>query len=283
MQPLDYCRDKAAASGSSFLAGFRFLPPEKRDAMTALYAYCRELDDVVDDCTDTGVAAVTLNWWRLELGKVFAADGVPEHPVMQALKPCVHTFGLPENELAQIIDGMDMDLTRARYNSFAELQTYCQCVAGVVGRLIARILGFQNPATLDYADTMGLALQLTNIIRDVGEDARMGRIYLPIEDLQRFEVPAADILHGRSSEAFARLMAFQIERARQTYREAVALLPAEDRRSQKSGLVMAAIYYALLREIELDGGGNVLKYKLAIPKPRKLRIALKTWIGGFRP
>ena len=283
MHPLDYCRDKAAASGSSFLAGFRFLPPEKRDAMTVLYAYCRELDDVVDDCSDAGVAAVTLNWWRLELGKVFAADGVPEHPVMQALKPCVHGFGLPENELAQIIDGMEMDLTRVRYSSFAELQTYCQCVAGVVGRLIARILGFQNPATLDYADKMGLALQLTNIIRDVGEDARMGRIYLPVEDLQRFGVPAADILHGRSGEAFARLMAFQIGRARQTYREAAALLPAEDRRNQKSGLVMAAIYYALLREIELDGGGNVLKYKLAIPKPRKLRIALKTWIGGFRP
>lgn len=282
MHPLDYCRDKAAASGSSFLAGFRFLPPEKRDAMTVLYAYCRELDDVVDDCSDAGVAAVTLKWWRQELGKVFG-EGVPEHPVMQALKPCVHRFGLPENELAQIIDGMEMDLTRARYNTFAELQHYCQCVAGVVGRLIARILGFRQPATMDYADRMGLALQLTNIIRDVGEDARMGRIYLPIEDLQRFEVPAADILHGRGSAAFERLMAFQIARARQTYREAVALLPAEDRRSQKSGLVMAAIYAALLREIERDGGGNVLKYKLAIPKPRKLRIALKTWLLGFAP
>lgn len=283
MHSLEYCRDKAMASGSSFLAGFRFLPPTQRDAMTVLYAYCRELDDVVDDCSDAGVAAVTLRWWRMDLAKVFAAGEVPEHPVMQALQPCVAAFGLPENELAQIIDGMEMDLTQVRYHRFADLQHYCQCVAGVVGRLIARILGFSQRATLDYADTMGLALQLTNIIRDVGEDARMGRIYLPVAELQRFAVPAADILHGRSSPAFERLMAFQIERARQTYRAAVALLPESDRRRQKSGLVMAAIYYALLREIERDGGGNVLRYKLAIPTPRKMRIALKTWLLGFKP
>ena len=163
------------------------------------------------------------------------------------------------------------------------MQQYCQRVAGVVGRLIARILGFQDAAVLDYADKMGLALQLTNIIRDVGEDAVAGRIYLPVEDLQRFNVPAADLLQRRNSREFAELMAFQVARARQTYSEAVALLPAAERRGQKAGLVMAAIYYALLNEIERDGAANVLRYKLAIPKPRKARIALKTWLLGFKP
>ena len=283
MTPYDYCHQKAEESGSSFLAGFRFLPPEKRRAMTVLYAYCRELDDVADDCADPAVAAQTLAWWRQDAAKVFHGTALPEHPVNQAMREVAPAYGLPENELTAVIDGVEMDLTPARYADFAALQQYCQRVAGVVGRLIARILGFQDAAVLDYADKMGLALQLTNIIRDVGEDAVAGRIYLPVEDLQRFNVPAADLLQRRNSQAFAELMAFQVARARQTYREAVALLPAAERRGQKAGLVMAAIYYALLNEIELDGAANVLRYKLAIPKPRKARIALKTWLLGFKP
>ena len=283
VEPLQYCQHKAAASGSSFLNGFRFLPRAKREGMTVLYAYCRELDDVVDDCSDAGVAATTLNWWQAELAKVFAPGGVPEHPVMRALQPVVQRFGLPEHELTQIIDGMRMDLSHARYADFAELQHYCQCVAGVVGRLITRILGFTQPQTLDYADKMGLALQLTNIIRDVGEDARMGRIYLPVTELQQYDVPAAAILNGSGGEGFARLMDFQVARARQCYHEAVALLPAADARAQKPGLIMAAIYYALLQEIAADGAAHVLQYKLAIPGPRKACIALKTWLLGFKP
>lgn len=282
-QALAYCQQKARASGSSFLAGFRFLSRPQREAMTVLYAYCRELDDVVDDCSDTQVAATTLNWWRQELGKVYAGDGIPEHPVMQAMRQVVPVFALPQEELDQIIDGMYMDLNQARYATFADLQVYCQCVAGVVGRLIARILGFANTQTLNYADKMGLALQLTNIIRDVGEDARLGRIYLPTEELAEYQVPAAAILHGSGGVDFAQLMTFQVHRARQCYRDAVALLPDEDAKKQKVGLVMAAIYYALLAEIEADGAQNVLRYKLAIPGPRKLRIALKTWLTGFKP
>ena len=282
MSPLLYCQQKTAVSGSSFLAGFRFLPEQKRNAVTVLYAFCRELDDVVDECSDAHVAQTTLNWWRIELAKVFA-DEVPEHPVCQALKPVVVEFGLPESELEEIINGMQMDLEQARYGTFAELSQYCYRVAGVVGRLITRILGFSEERTLQYAEKMGLALQLTNIIRDVGEDARNGRIYLPTEELQRFNVPAQTILQLKPDEAFKALMVFQAERAQETYREAVALLPAVDRKRQKVGLVMGSIYYALLQEICADGLENVLKYKIAIPKPRKQRIALKTWLFGFKP
>ena len=282
MQPLDYCRQKAAESRSSFLAAFRFLPQRRQDAMTVLYAFCRELDDVVDDCTDMQVAQTTLNWWRADLAKVFDG-GAPEHPVCRALQGVVAEFALPHDELAEIIEGMQMDLTQARYANFAELQLYCHRVAGVVGRLITRILGFSRPETLDYADKMGLALQLTNIIRDVGEDARNGRIYLPMEDLQRFDVPAQTIMQAAPTPQFAALMAFQIARARAIYREALALLPAADKKAQKMGLILAAIYYALLNEIERDGAQNVLKYKIAIPGPRKKRIALKTWLFGFKP
>lgn len=282
MQPIEYCNLKAAESGSSFLAGFRFLSPSQRDAMTVLYAFCRELDDVVDDCTDEGVAQTTLNWWRGDLDTVFS-DRLPEHPVNQALQKILRAFVLPKQELEEIIHGMQMDLTQSRYADFDGLQLYCYRVAGVVGCLIARILGFTNLKTLDYAAKTGLALQLTNIIRDVGEDARRGRIYLPVNELQRFNVPAADIMAGRSTPEFKSLMAFQVDRAKQIYREAAALLPQEDRKNQKTGLVMAAIYYALLKEIERDGADNVLKYKISIPGPRKKRIALKTWLFGFKP
>ena len=282
MLALDYCHQKAAESHSSFLSGFRFLSLEKRNAITVLYAFCRELDDVVDGCTDPNVAQITLNWWRSDLEKVFNNE-MPEHPVHKALKDIRENFDLPKNEFEALIDGMQMDLEQARYGSFDKLKLYCHRVAGVVGCLIARILGFSNPKTLEYADKMGLALQLTNIIRDVGEDARQGRIYLPIEEMQKFDVPANVIMQCKPTDNFAKLMQFQVNRARETYREAMLLLPAEDKKSQKVGLIMAAIYYALLNEIDRDGAQNVLTYKIAIPSPRKKRIALKTWLFGFKP
>ena len=282
MLALDYCHQKAAESHSSFLSGFRFLSVEKRNAITVLYAFCRELDDVVDGCTDPNVAQITLNWWRSDLEKVFNNE-MSEHPVHQALKDIRASFDLPKNEFEALIDGMQMDLEQARYDSFDELKLYCHRVAGVVGCLIARILGFSNQKTLEYAEKMGLALQLTNIIRDVGEDARQGRIYLPIEEMQKFDVPANVIMQCKPTDNFAKLMQFQVDRARETYREAMLLLPAADKKSQKVGLIMAAIYYALLNEIDRDGAQNVLTYKIAIPSPRKKRIALKTWLFGFKP
>ncbi|PHV13022.1 presqualene diphosphate synthase HpnD [Chitinimonas sp. BJB300] len=275
MTPDQYCEDKAAQSGSSFYYSFRFLPLETRRAITALYAFCREVDDVVDETHDENVARTTLNWWRSEVGNLYA--GTPQHPVTRALQPHVARLQLPREQLLQIIDGMEMDLTQARYNSFKDLQEYCYLVASVVGLLSARIFGVSDDKTYVYAEKLGLAFQLTNIIRDVGEDARRGRIYLPVDELQRFNVPAADIQHYRESDNFKSLMAFQIERAEGYYQEALAILPRPDRKHQRAGLVMAAIYRATLEEIKADGPGKVLNQRLSLTPIRKLWLAWKTW------
>ena len=275
MSPEEYCQQKAAQSGSSFYYAFLFLPPEQRRAITALYAFCREVDDAVDEISDPGVAATTLQWWRHEVQSLY--DGNPQHPATRALQPAIAAYGIEQTRLNEIIDGMEMDLHQNRYLDFAALQRYCYHVAGVVGILSARIFGFSNPQTLKYAETLGTAFQLTNIIRDVGEDARKGRIYLPMDELQRFGITAADVLHYRESESFDKLMAFQIERAEHYYQEALSLLPAEDRRAQRPGLMMAAIYRTLLREIKRDGC-KVLNQRTALTPIRKLWIAWRTWI-----
>ncbi|HPE03203.1 MAG: presqualene diphosphate synthase HpnD [Thauera sp.] len=274
MNPHDYCQDKAAKSGSSFYYSFMFLPPERRQAITALYAFCREVDDVVDECHDLSLAQTKLEWWRQEVGRVYA--GTPTHPVGHALKDVIKGFRLPQEQLFEIIDGMAMDLSQTRYLDFKGLQLYCYRVASVVGLLAAEIFGYQDRQTLKYAHDLGLAFQLTNIIRDVGEDARRGRIYLPIEDLQRFEVPAKDLLEARYSDAFRELMAFQAERAEKFYDQAFAQLPAIDRKAQRPGLVMAAIYRTLLREIAADGF-LVLDRRTSLTPLRKVWLAGTTW------
>ena len=277
MTPDQYCQDKAARSGSSFVTSFRFLPAEKRRAITAVYAFCREVDDVVDECRDPLVAQASLDWWRGEVAALFA--GRPQHPVGRALLPAAEKFGLEQRQFLEIIDGMEMDLRQQRYPDFPALDRYCYRVAGVVGELAAAIFGALNPATLEYARTLGLAFQLTNIIRDVGEDARRGRIYLPLDELARFGVTEEDILRGRETEAFYRLMAFQAERAWGCYRQAFAALPREERRAQRPGLIMAAIYQALLREIEADGF-HVLRQRISLGPGYKLWLALKAWLTG---
>ena len=274
MNPHDYCQDKAARSGSSFYYSFMFLPAERRQAITALYAFCREVDDVVDECHDLSLAQTKLEWWRQELGRVYG--GTPTHPVGHALKDVIKGFRLPQEQLLEIIDGMAMDLSQTRYLDFKGLQLYCYRVASVVGLLAAEIFGYQDRQTLKYAHDLGLAFQLTNIIRDVGEDARRGRIYLPIEDLQRFNVPAKDLLEARYSEQFRALMAFQAERAEKFYDQAFAQLPAVDRKAQRPGLVMAAIYRTLLREIARDGF-MVLDRRTSLTPLRKVWLAGTTW------
>ncbi len=275
MTPDEYCQHRTAQSGSSFYYSFLFLPPQRRRAITALYAFCREVDDSVDDCTDAGVAQAKLAWWRQELGRLF--DGTAQHPVTRALAPALQPFGIKREYLAEIIDGMEMDLIQNRYADFAALEQYCHRVAGVVGLLAASIFGYRDERTPTYAHTLGLAFQLTNIIRDVGEDSRKGRIYLPLSELRQFEVGEADILHARQSENFIRLMAFQIRRARSYYATALQQLPDVDRKAQRPGLVMAAIYRSLLDEIEADGC-RVLSQRTALTPIRKLWIAWKTWI-----
>jgi phytoene synthase len=273
--PDEYCQNKAAQSGSSFYYAFLYLPPERRRAITALYAFCREVDDIVDECADSGVAHAKLAWWRQELARMYA--GEPQHPVARALWPAIQPFGIKHEYLAEIIDGMEMDLSQNRYADFPALEQYCHRVAGVVGLLAASIFGYRDERTLTYAHTLGLAFQLTNIIRDVGEDSRKGRVYLPMSELQQFKVTAADILHARESENFTRLMRFQIERAQRLYVTAFAQLPEIDRKAQRPGLIMAAIYRALLAEIAADGC-RVLTQRTALTPVRKLWIAWKTWI-----
>ena len=275
MTPDEYCQQKAVQSGSSFYYSFLFLPPERRRAITALYAFCREVDDAVDEPTDHAVASAKLAWWRTEVAQLYA--GNPQHPVTQALVPAIIPFDITHARLSEIMDGMEMDLNQSRYLDYANLKVYCHRVAGVVGLLAAGIFGYRNPQTLEYAAKLGLAFQLTNIIRDVGEDARKNRIYLPMDEMKQFNVTASDILNARHSDGFSSLMAFQAERAESGYAEAMALLPDEDRRTQRPGLVMAAIYRTLLREIARDNF-QVLQQRTALTPLRKLWIAWRTWI-----
>ncbi|MGH8718330.1 MAG: presqualene diphosphate synthase HpnD [Burkholderiales bacterium] len=274
MTPGQYCQDKAAQSGSSFYYSFLFLPSDKRRAITALYAFCREVDDIADECSDVALAQVKLAWWRGEIASVYG--GQPQHPVAQALAAANKTFSLPQDKLHEIMDGMEMDLTQNRYPDFSALKLYCQRVAAVVGELSAAIFGYSDRRTLDYARNLGMAFQLTNIIRDVGEDARRDRIYLPLDELARFGVSVADILGGQESPQFKQLVVFQMERAQDYYERAFASLPTADRNSQRAGLIMAAIYRALLREIKNDGC-RVLTQRVSLTPLRKFWIAWKTY------
>ena len=272
MNPQQYVQEKAAASGSSFYYAFLFLPEQRRRAITAFYAFCREIDDVVDEVTDPGVAYSKLAWWRGELAQAFA--GQPTHPVTKALMPHAEAFGIEAGSLLSVIEGCEMDLSQTRYLDYPGLQRYCHLVAGVVGEVAARIFGQTQTGTTRYAHTLGQALQLTNILRDVGEDAIRGRIYLPVNELQQFDVKANEILERKYSDRFVALMHFQSERAHRLYDEALALLPREDRRAQKPGLMMASIYRTLLREIERDNF-HVLHQRITLTPLRKFWLAWK--------
>jgi 15-cis-phytoene synthase len=273
MSPDAYCEAKAAQSGSSFYYSFRFLPPERRRAIIALYAFCREVDDVVDELADPGVARLKLAWWRSEIAAVFG--GRPQHPVALALVPTVRSFKLEAEHFQAVIDGMTMDLDQNRYLDFATLERYCDRVAGVVGLMSAEIFGYEHAATRDYARTLGIAFQLTNITRDVGEDAARGRIYLPQDELEAHGVTAAELFERRYTPAFGDLMSAQVARARAYYARALGALPRSDRRAQRPGLIMAAIYQALLRAIERERF-HVLDRRIALSPLAKAWIAWRT-------
>ena len=277
MDPHQYCQTRVANSGSSFYYSFVLLPRETRCAITAFYALCRELDDVVDECHEAQVAASKLAWWRSELERM--AQGTPQHPVTRALSDTQQGRKLPQALLQEIVDGMAMDLTTSRYADFATLQLYCHRVAGVVGELAALIFGYRDPATRAYANDLGLAFQLTNIIRDVGEDARRGRIYLPQDELQQFGVTESDILHAHATPSFHKLMEFQYQRAEALYAKALSELPREDRKAQRPSLVMAAIYRALLQEIRL-AQFPVLKARVSLTPVHKIWLAGKAWLAA---
>jgi phytoene synthase len=277
MNPDQYCQEKAARSGSSFYYAFLFLPPERRRAITALYAFCREVDDVVDECRETSVARMKLAWWRTQVDALYRGEA--EHPVMKALAPHVEPFAIQDRQLYAVIEGMEMDLDQLRYPDWPALKKYCWHAAGVVGEMSAGIFGPASPDTLEYARQLGIAFQLTNIIRDVGDDARRGRIYLPQEDLDRHGVKTSEILNGVHTDRFVALMRFETERAREHYRAAMRALPESQRRAQRPGLMMAAIYGTLLDEMERDGW-HVLDQRISLTPIRKLWLAWRTWVGG---
>jgi 15-cis-phytoene synthase len=277
MTPEQYVQQKAAASGSSFYYAFLFLPKPRRAAITAFYAFCREVDDVVDDTVEPSVAATKLAWWQTEVAKAYG--GAPSHPVMRALMPIAADFKIEQHHLQAIIEGCQLDLTQTRYLDYIALQNYCHLVAGVVGEVAASIFGQTQAQTTQYAHKLGQALQLTNIIRDVGEDALRGRIYLPVNELQQFEVKAHEVLKRTYSDRFTALMRFQAARAHALYDEAFQLLPSTDRRAQKPGLMMASIYRTLLREIERDDF-QVLHQRVNLTPLRKLWLAWRVQALG---
>jgi phytoene synthase len=273
MTPEEYCQEKASSSGSSFYYSFLFLSKPRRRAITALYAFCREVDDVVDDNRTTEVGRAKLQWWKEEVERLYQNN--PQHPITRALQTPISDYDLPQEYFLEIIDGMEMDLEQQRYATFKELSLYCYRVASVVGLLSAEIFGYRDRHTLKYARDLGMAFQLTNILRDVGEDARRGRIYLPMEDLQRFGVQEQDLLQGRESPEFYQLMVFEAERAREFYRRAHDTLPDTDRRTQRAGLIMSAIYQRQLDELEKDGF-HTLTRRISLTPLAKLWLAAKT-------
>jgi 15-cis-phytoene synthase len=277
MTPQTYCKQKTSSSHSSFYLSFLFLSKEKREAMMALYAFCREVDDIVDAKMDITVATAKLNWWREEINRLYL--GSPQHPVTQALLPAIHRYRLSREHFEEIIDGMSMDLTQNRYQTFKELQLYCYRVASVVGLLSIEIFGYQDRRTLKYAHHLGIALQLTNIIRDIGEDIRRGRLYLPLDEIYASGLEEADFFERKASPKLHAFLESQIERAETFYDMALRELPREDKKSQRVGLIMAATYRTLLREISRGNVNEVLNAKISLPPLRKAWIALRVWLN----
>lgn len=279
MTPDAYCQARASASGSSFYYSFYFLDAERRRAITALYAFCREVDDVVDDSKDPTVARAKLAWWSDELLAMFRQGGT--HPVSLALQPALARYDLPKALFDEMLEGMAMDLNGTVYERFDDLQLYCYRVAATVGLLAARIFGYTRDETLVYAHDLGIAFQLTNIIRDVGEDAARGRCYLPGNELSEAGLDRADIFTRRAAgmPGFSQFMQTQVARANAWYDRALGALPPDDRRAQRPGLIMAAIYRTVLDEIRRDNY-RVLEHRISLPPARKLWIACRTALSG---
>ncbi len=273
MDPDKYCQEKAAASGSSFYYSFLFLEPKQKQAMVALYAFCREVDDIVDECSEADIARTKLQWWREEITRLH--KGEPRHPISKSLGKSLENFDLAEEYFQEIIDGMEMDLDYQAYPSFKELGLYCHRVAGVVGLLSAEIFGYENRKTLDYARDLGFAFQLTNILRDVREDADRGRLYIPLDELEQHNVPAEDIFAYKHSDNTLALFRAQAKRATEYYEKAYSAIPDEDRYKQRCGLIMSAIYKTTLDEVENDGL-RVLSHRTSLTPLRKLWIAWRT-------
>ena len=277
MTPDQYCKEKLNASHSNFAMAFIFLSNKKRKAMNALYAFCREVDDIADECKEYEIGKNKLDWWRAEIQRLF--DNNPQHPVTKALLPHIKNYQLNQEYFIEILDGMEMDLNFNRYESFKQLQLYCYRVASVVGIMSAKIFGYKNVQTNKYAHNLGIALQLTNIMRDIGEDARRDRIYVPLDQLKKLNISENEILALTKNEKFIDLINHLSLQAKGFYLEAIRQLPKEDKWAQLPGLIMANIYYILLHEIKQNTPENIVNIKTLLPPSRKFFIALGTIFG----
>jgi phytoene synthase len=271
-----HCAEVLRGSGSSFAAAFWMLPAPQRRALHAVYAFCRLADDVADDPAVRGDRQRLLERWREELAAAYRGDAT--HPVGIALGDAVRRFRLPEEVFADLLRGVESDLRGEPIETWADLERYCYRVASTVGLLLVRILGARSPDALEYARQMGIAVQLTNVLRDVGEDAASGRVYLAREDLARLQVRPESLREGKATEEIRLLLALYAERARIRYEAAARLLPAEDRRALRPAQAMGGIYRALLDELHARGL-PCLGPPLRLSRPRRLAIAARAWLG----
>jgi phytoene synthase len=270
------CAQVTRRSRSSFYYAFILLPAERRRALYAVYAFCRFIDDIADD-ESIREPALLLQRWREELDRVYA--GTPTRALSRALADSARRFNIPRALFEEIINGVEMDLSRKRYQSWEELRPYCWRVASALGLICIEIFGYRNPSAKLYAENLGLALQLTNILRDVREDADRGRIYLPLEDLARFNVSEEEILRGVYSPTFISLMDFEARRARELYALAQSELAAEDRATLLTAEAMRLIYAALLERI-IRSNYRVLDRRHSLSAPHKLYLVGRAWAVG---
>jgi phytoene synthase len=272
----EHCAQVTRRSRSSFYYAFILLPPQRRRALHAVYAFCRFIDDIADD-EAIREPAMLLKRWREELDRVYA--GVPTRALSRALADSARRFRIPRELFEEIINGVEMDLSRKRYQSWAELRPYCYRVASALGLICIEIFGYRNPSAKEYAENLGLALQLTNILRDVREDAERGRIYLPLEDLARFNVREDEILGGVYSPNFVRLMDFEAKRTRELYATAQSALAPEDRATLLTAEAMRLIYAAILERI-IKSNYRVLDRRHGLSAPHKLYLVGRAWAEG---
>ena len=272
----DHCEALTRRASSNFYWGFRLLPHHRRRALCAVYAFCRAADDIADEPGAARDPERLLARWRAELEAVYA--GRPRHPIGVALADTAERFAIPREHFEAVIAGVEMDLRRNRYETWEdELAEYCYRVAGAVGLVCIEVFGYRNPSARQYAVELGLAFQLTNILRDVAEDAQRGRIYLPRADLRQFGCREEDVLVGHCTEAFRQVMAFECARAGEHYGRARFLLAEEDRQSLAPAEAMRLIYEQLLRRI-MFRHYDVFGPKIRLTRPEKAGLAVAAWV-----
>lgn len=268
-------------SRSNFFYAFLVLPRAQREAIYACYAFCRIVDDAVDLGQDRAAQRAELARWREEIARVY--EGRAQHPAGQRLQVALRQFAIPRAALEEIIAGVEMDLDHPTYETWDALYPYCYRVASAVGLCCIEIFGYSDARAREYAVNLGVALQLTNILRDVQVDARNGRTYLPQAELRRFGVTTEDLAEGRYTPRFVQLMTFEAARARDYYQRAWAALPAADRRRLYAAEIMGRTYFALLRAIEARRF-DVFGRRVTLPTVRRVAIALRAWLGSrLRP